>query len=42
MRHHKLKAGEIPGTLYKFTCSALYQSSEWSGGPEQAPWGSMD
>lgn len=24
-------------TLYKFTCSALYQSSEWSGGPEQAP-----
>lgn len=24
-------------TRYKFTCSALYQSSEWSGGPEQAP-----
>lgn len=24
-------------TLYKFTACALYQSSEWSGGPEQAP-----
>ncbi|MGC5428618.1 hypothetical protein L7P61_20790 [Aeromonas veronii bv. sobria] len=23
--------------LYKFTCCALYQSSEWSGSPEQAP-----
>jgi hypothetical protein len=23
--------------LYKFTCCALYQSSEWSGNPEQAP-----
>ncbi|MNE58546.1 hypothetical protein D3C80_1535840 [compost metagenome] len=24
-------------TLYKFTGCALYQSSEWSGGPEQVP-----
>ena len=23
--------------LYKFTCCALYQSSEWTGSPEQAP-----
>ncbi|MFB2962199.1 hypothetical protein ACE1BM_21250, partial [Aeromonas jandaei] len=23
--------------LYKFTCCTLYQSSEWSGSPEQAP-----
>lgn len=24
-------------TLYKFTACALYQASEWTGGPEQAP-----
>ncbi|HDO1316727.1 hypothetical protein [Aeromonas veronii] len=24
-------------SLYKFTCCALYQSSEWTGSPEQAP-----
>ena len=38
MRYHQapLTDSELMA-LYKFTCCALYQSSEWSGSPEQAP-----
>ena len=40
-QHRSTKQGPLTDSelvaLYKFTCCALYQSSEWSGSPEQAP-----
>lgn len=37
-RYHQIPLTDVElMTLYKFTACALYQASEWSGGPEQAP-----